>query len=94
MLIKIVRESRYAFPSSDYVHRCSLNGGVQVVKVAEYICKSARNDRDITNFSFSKYPTMPLPIGGGTGVPHGARPPLLFLGGLAPTFFPKYRNFK
>ena len=27
-----------------------------------------------------------MPIGGGTGGPHGPRPPLLFLGGLPPTF--------
>jgi len=32
-------EGRYPFPSCDHVDVCSVNGGVQVVKVAEYGCR-------------------------------------------------------
>jgi len=31
---------RYLFPSFDHVHRRCLNGVVQVIEVAEYICKA------------------------------------------------------
>jgi len=48
----------YAFPSSDHVHRCSLNGGLHVVKVAEYTCKVCQGHNEFLIFKMPCYATI------------------------------------
>jgi len=44
---KFSSEGRYPFPSYDHVHRCSLNGGVEVVKVAENIREVCQGNNEL-----------------------------------------------
>ena len=57
---KFISEDKYAFPRSDHVHRCSVNGGVQFVEVDEYICKVCQWHNELPIFKVPYYATTSI----------------------------------